>query len=910
MKARRTIKAFSIAFVLCITTALTCSAQLTTLHSFAGADGAHPYAGLLLSSDGNYYGTTVQGGAHESGSVFKITPSGTLTTLHSFNGSDGLTPYAGLVLGNDGNFYGTTNNGGYHSIGEVFKITPGGTLSILHAFNYNYGDGGYPGGLVLGRDGSFYGTTSLGGYQNKGTFFVVSPDGSTFATLYGFESSMGNNPTAALVLGSDGNFYGTAPAGGANASGTVFKITPGGTPTLLYSFCSQPNCTDGASPSSSLLLASDGNFYGTTYGGGDYQFGAVFKITPSGAVTKLHSFDRIDGRNPLGALIQAHDGNFYGTTAAGGTHDVGTIFQMTPAGVLTSLYSFNTSDGSNPNSGLVQGNDGKFYGTTNNGGANNDGTVFKFELTTYTLTVSTSGNGVVTSTDGFISCPGTCSHSYPAQTQITLNATPATGWAFTGWSGACSGTGSCQVTMTQNTNVSATFYQLPVTLTVSVAGDGSVTSADGFINCPGTCSHIYQPNTPVTLNASPAQNWIFSGWTGACSGVGSCNLTMTQNLAVTAVFLEPGHGIQFTPVTPCRLVDTRQTHDPIQGGTSQSYILPQLGGCGIPTSAAAYSLNVTVVPSTKLGYLTIWPTGEAQPGVSTMNSPDGRTKANAAIVPAGTGGAVSIYVTDTSNVILDIDGYFAPPSSQTYQFYSLTPCRLVDTRQAEGELGGPRLQVQTPRDFPLLSSACIPSGLHPLAYSLNFTVVPNPSGQPLGYLTVWPTGDTQPVVSTLNNPTATVVANGAIVPAGTNGDIEVYAYNTTDLLIDINGYFAAPGTGGLSMYPAAPCRVLDTRQSGGSFVGERNVNVVGSACAPPSNAAAYVFNATVVPPSHMLYLSLWPNGEQQPVVSTLNAEDGFITSNMAIVPTTNGSIDAYAAALTQLILDISGYFAP
>jgi hypothetical protein len=269
-----------------------------------------------------------------------------------------------------------------------------------------------------------------------------------------------------------------------------------------------------------------------------------------------------------------------------------------------------------------------------------------------------------------------------------------------------------------------------------------------------------------------------------------------------------------------------------------------------------------------------------------------------------------VYVTNTTDVVLDIDGFFTAPGSGTYQFYPLTPCRLVDTRRADGELGGPRLQAQTPRDFRLLQSSCIPAGLNPLAYSLNFTVVSNPSGQPLGYLTVWPTGESQPVVSTLNNPTATVVANAAIVPAGTGGAIDVYAYNTTDLLIDIDGYFAAPGTGGLSMYPVAPCRVLDTRQNNGQpFMGQKVVNVVGSPCAPSSGAKAYVFNATVVPPGSMPYLTLWPDGQQQPVVSTLNAYDGFITSNMAIVPTTNGSIDAYAAGLTQLILDISGYFA-
>ncbi len=711
MKALSTIKAFTIAFIFCTAMAILCSAQLTTLHSFGGADGAHPYAGLLLASDGNYYGTTVQGGTHEAGSVFKITPSGTLTTLHSFNGSDGLTPYAGLVLGNDGNFYGTTNNGGYHSIGEVFKITPGGTLTVLHFFDYDYGDGGYPGALVLGRDGSFYGTTSLGGgYQNKGTFFVVSPDGSRFATPYGFESSVGSNPTAALVLGSDGNFYGAAPAGGANASGTVFKITPGGTPTLLYSFCSQPNCTDGASPSSSLLLASDGNFYGTTYGGGDYQFGAVFKITPSGAVTKLHSFDRIDGRNPLGALIQAHDGNFYGTTATGGTHDVGTIFQMTPAGVLTSLYSFKTSDGSNPNSGLVQGNDGKFYGTTNNGGANNDGTVFKFELTTYTLTVSTGGNGSVTSTDGFISCPGTCSHSYLDNTQVTLNAIPAAGYYLSSWGGACSGSGSsCTVTMTQAQTVTATFAQSSYTLTVAPIGNGTITSTDGFIDCPGTCSRTYLSFTQVTLNATAGPGWVFGGWNGGCLGTGACTLTMMQSLTVDAIFSQ---SVQFVPLTPCRVYDTRPSHGgsgSIHGGTAQAFNLPQLSqarSCGDLSSASAYSLNITVIPQGTLGYLTLWPSGEVQPTVSTLNSVDGRVKANAAITPAGTNGQVSVYVTNTTDVVIDIDGYFTPVTGSTLAFYPLTPCRVVDTRKDSflPDLGPPALMANTPRDFPVRES--------------------------------------------------------------------------------------------------------------------------------------------------------------------------------------------------------------
>jgi YVTN family beta-propeller protein len=371
------------------------------------------------------------------------------------------------------------------------------------------------------------------------------------------------------------------------------------------------------------------------------------------------------------------------------------------------------------------------------------------------------------------------------------------------------------------------------------------------------------------------------------------------------------NALQFVSVPPCRLVDTRQTHDPIPGNTSRSFTLPQLGGCGLPPNVAAYSLNVTVVPSGHLGYLTIWPTGEDQPLVSTLNSPDGRVKANAAIVPAGYQGAVSVFVTNSTHVILDIDGYFTTPSQETYEFHSVTPCRVLDTRAPNGHLGGPYLRARVERDFPVQESSCIPQGVSITAYSMNFTAVPHPSGHPLAYLTVWPQGLPQPVVSTLNNPTGTVVANAAIVPAGVGGGIATFAYDDTDLIADVDGYFAPAGQGGLSFYPGAPCRVYDSRSNHGQpFRGTRTVDVVHSQCGPPSDASAYVFNATVVPSGHMPFLTLWPDGEEQPVVSTLNAYDAFVTSNMAIVPTDNGSIDAYADGLTQLILDVSGYFAP
>jgi hypothetical protein len=372
--------------------------------------------------------------------------------------------------------------------------------------------------------------------------------------------------------------------------------------------------------------------------------------------------------------------------------------------------------------------------------------------------------------------------------------------------------------------------------------------------------------------------------------------------------------VQFVPLTPCRVVDTRKTDGtfggpPITGGTFRSFPLPQ-GACNVPANAAAYSLNVTIVPPqhSPVGYLTIWPTGEGQPLVSTMNSLDGRIKANAAIVPAGTNGAVNVYVSNTTNVVLDIDGYFATSSGSTLQFYPLTPCRVLDTRNADGDLGGPYLVSGQERDFPVLESNCnIPSTAQ--AYSMNFTVVPY-QGQSLGYLTVWGQGGSQPVVSTLNNLTATIVANAAIVPAGTGGGIATYPSGNTQLVADIDGYFAPAGSGGLQLYTLTPCRVIDTRKGNGAFSGELTVDVVDSPCAPPSTAQAYVFNATVVPSGGLGYLTLWPDREPKPLVSTLNAIDGAITSNMAIVPNINGSTDAFASGITQLILDISSYFAP
>ncbi len=372
--------------------------------------------------------------------------------------------------------------------------------------------------------------------------------------------------------------------------------------------------------------------------------------------------------------------------------------------------------------------------------------------------------------------------------------------------------------------------------------------------------------------------------------------------------------LRFIPITPCRVVDTRNANGPfggpaIQGQTSRDFPLSQ-GACGIPNTAAAYSLNVAVVPRGTLSYLTVWPTGEDRPLVATLNSIDGRTKSNAAIVPAGANRAISVFATQTTDVILDVNGYFVPASqSDALAFYPLTPCRVVDTRGANGPLGGPNLVGGKTRDFPIRTDNTCDIPPTAVAYSLNFAVVPQ---GPLSYLTAWPSDQQQPVVATLNDPKGATTANAAIVPgAASNGDINVYATANTALIIDVNGYFAPASSGGLSLYAVAPCRVLDTRQTSGAFTGTlAPIPVENSACAVNALAQAYVFNATAIPQGGLGYLTLWPDTETRPVAATLNAPDGAITNNMAIVPTLNGAIDAYAAGTTNLILDIFGFFAP
>ncbi len=298
--------------------------SVSVLYSLNGSFGKTPYGGLTLGMDGNFYGTASSGGSSNLGTVFQITPAGVLTVLHNFVSGDGYTPYAPPIQGIDGNFYGTTVFGGTSAYGTVYKMTPAGAVTVLHSFDLTNGSGPY-GPLVQGNDGSFYGTT-YGGLSTTryGLVFKVTGTG-TYTLLHAFTLTDGANPYAGLVLGKDGNFYGTTYNGGTVGYGVVYKITPAGVLTVLHSFTP---ATDGGDPDGGLVQGTDNNFYGATYTGGTKNHGTIYKITPGGVFSTVYNFDGTGGSSPMITLLQHTTGTLYGDTYSGGTHNTGTLYSL------------------------------------------------------------------------------------------------------------------------------------------------------------------------------------------------------------------------------------------------------------------------------------------------------------------------------------------------------------------------------------------------------------------------------------------------------------------------------------------------------------------------------------------------------------------------------------------------------
>lgn len=358
---------FGLALVL-VLSAINLPAQVLYNFGTKSGDPLNPQAfgAITQGIDGNLYSTTPGGGTNTCGSqtcgtVFRMALNGTLTVLYNFDGTNGAFPLSGLTLGTDGNLYGTTIQGGSSNLGVVFKITPAGNLTVLYNFSGS-SDGATPyAPPIQGADGNWYGTAFAGGSGNFGTIYKITSSG--FSPLYQFDGPHGANPNAPLLLGVDGNLWGTTTLGG-NGHGTIFKITPAGTLTTLHKF------DHGDTPY--LVQASDGNFYGTILhtNVGD---GSIYMMSPSGAYSTLHNFSGADGIGPNG-LMQATDGNLYGVTVQGGTANLGTVWRMSLTGTFASVFSFTNASGSLPSVLPFQQTKGILYGEASTGGRFGGGT--------------------------------------------------------------------------------------------------------------------------------------------------------------------------------------------------------------------------------------------------------------------------------------------------------------------------------------------------------------------------------------------------------------------------------------------------------------------------------------------------------------------------------------------------------
>jgi len=389
-------------------------------------------------------------------------------------------------------------------------------------------------------------------------------------------------------------------------------------------------------------------------------------------------------------------------------------------------------------------------------------------------------------------------------------------------------------------------------------------------------------------------------------------------------------GLRFKPLAPCRLVETRpEYNDPSRTGAfgppflnavqTRELPLPQSPTCVVPANAKAYVLNVTVIPRPGgvVDFVTVWPSGEARPSVWTVRTPDGQTVANTQIIKAGVNGGISLYTSHAADFVIDISGYFTDdPAVSNLVFYPLTPCRVIDTRSdyrpVPGPFGPPSMQTRVARSFrfPLSPNCVIPAGA--AAYSVTLTVAPP---GPLPFLTTWPTGGGLPNVSSINSFVGRTLANNVIVPASNDGSIDVYAFEATDFIMDINGYFAPDnGTTGQFYFPVTQCRVYNTLGVNAPKFEDtttRTVNMVTGPCAGiPADARGYAVNVTAVPNGNpMPFITAYPTGQAQPNASVLNAFQGQTVTNFTIVPAgTLGQLNVYAYRRTDVVVEVNGYF--
>jgi len=384
-------------------------AQYADLYEFGGAIPCckgYP-AAMAQGRDGNLYGITTSGGDHSLGSIYKLTTTGTVTQLYSFDGPHGSTPMGGLMLAPDGNLWGTTEEGGAHGFGTIFKISAAGVFTDVYDFTAST-DGGFPvSPLIVGSDGNLYGTSHPGVMYKISTAGVFKAVAKTPSESYG-----------ALLLASDGSYYGVTEFAGTITDGTVYKVT-GATTTVLFNF----DGPHGAFPVGGLAQGADGNIYGTTTAGGTSNDGVIFKITPSGAFSVVFNFDHTlqfaQGYQPWSGLITGSDGNLYGTTIWGGANGNGVIYEWSTGGAYSVLYSFDAPTGVGAYATPVEHTNGEIFGFTARGGAVGDGVIYGFQAALPRYALLNQPNGTVGRSIGILG------NGFSTASSVTFNGTPA-----------------------------------------------------------------------------------------------------------------------------------------------------------------------------------------------------------------------------------------------------------------------------------------------------------------------------------------------------------------------------------------------------------------------------------------------------------------------------------------------------
>jgi uncharacterized repeat protein (TIGR03803 family) len=477
---------------------LLCAANLSAqdyldLYNFTGVPGGccPQYPSVMAQGrDGNLYGITTTGGANNVGSIFKITPTGVQTTLFSFDTTHGSTPIGGLVLGLDGNLYGTAEGGGAHGFGNIFKITPAGVLTVMHDFAGTT-DGGYPvTALIIGSDGNFYGTS------HPGIAFRFTPAG-VFTPMAGIPSES----YGPLVLARNGSYYGVTEFAGTNTDGTIYRIT-GTTSTTLYNF----DGPHGAFPIGGLVEGADGNLYGTTTAGGANNDGVIFRITPAGAYTILVNFDHTQpllGYQAFAGLIAGSDGNLYGATIWGGNYGYGVIFQMTTAGAYSVLTSFDAPNGDGAYATPMQHTSGSIFGLTSRGGTAFKGVVYRFDTGLAPFISLTSPVGLVGKPVGILG------NGFAGTSSVMFNGTPASFHVvsnqFLTATVPSGETGFVRVTTASGTLLSSKVFRVTPQITgfnppSGKVGDSITLSGSGFIQAE-TITVGGVPVTAFTVNS-------------------------------------------------------------------------------------------------------------------------------------------------------------------------------------------------------------------------------------------------------------------------------------------------------------------------------------------------------------------------------------------------------------------------